>query len=117
MQFAEVTASTQPRQWKGRINPCYHDQVEQRRQMIKQKGQGLMDLRGGNHVVVFQDKYTSMRQGSKFIEERPEHQFQGRSCYGVEQCESGLADTWLECLAGRNDVTPETDRIVVTWIK
>ncbi len=63
---------------KRRINPAQYDQVEHRRQMIQYKGQGLMDLGFGDHMVVFQDKHASLRQRRECIEERPEQRFQGR---------------------------------------
>ena len=78
MQFAELPTSTPPRQRKRRINPAQYDQVERCRQMLQHKGQALMDLGFGDHMVVFQDKHASARQRHECIEERPQHRFQGR---------------------------------------
>ena len=60
------------------------DQVHLWRQMLEQKGEGLVNRFGINHVIVIQDEDEMVRDGGDFIEQGCQNRFDWRWLRGLE---------------------------------
>ena len=61
------------------------DQVHLRRQVLEQKGEGMVNRFGINHVVVVQDEDEIVRDGGDFIEQGRQNRFGWRWLRRLEQ--------------------------------
>ncbi len=61
-----------------------NDQVHLWRQVLKQKGEGIVNRFGIKHVVVVKDEDEIVRDGGDFIEQGCQNRFDGRRLRGLE---------------------------------
>ena len=61
-----------------------NDQVHLWRQVLEQKGEGLVNRFGINNVVVVKDEDEIVRDGGDFIEQGCQNRFDGRWLRGLE---------------------------------
>ena len=64
-QFGQLAPGAQPGQGKLGIFAGGNDQVQLRRQVLEQKGEGLVNRLGVNQVVVVEDEDETVRQGGE----------------------------------------------------
>jgi hypothetical protein len=99
------------------------EDVEGRRKMIEEKGHTLVNLRGGEKVIVFQDQKPAAGRASKGIENSREDGLERKGLKGrVWRCgkerHMGRGDLVGEpALTGSENVAPEARRIIVPGIK
>ena len=62
-----------------------NDQVHLWRQVLEQKGEGIVNRFGINHMVVVQDKDEMVRDGGDFIEQGCQNRFGWRLLWGLER--------------------------------
>ena len=68
-QFGELASGAQAGQGQRWVFTGGDNQMNLRRQMLEQKGEGLVDRFGVNHVVVVKDEDEIVRDGGDFIEQ------------------------------------------------
>ena len=61
------------------------DQVHLRRQVLEQKGEGIVNRFGIDHVVVVKDEDEIVRDGGDFVEQGRQNRFGGRRLRGLER--------------------------------
>ncbi len=67
------------------ILPGGDDQVHLWRQVLEQKGEGIVNRFGINHMIIIQDEDEIVRNGGDFIEQGCQNRFSGRWLRGLER--------------------------------
>ena len=93
-------------------------QVHLRRQVIEQKGEGLVDWFRIDHVVIIQDQDEMVRDGGDFIEQGCQDRFDGRRLRGLERMPTPLLQ-YFACnrLQSRDKVRQKAGGIVIPFIQ
>src|SRR5262249_7303966 len=76
VNLCQLTTGTPASQRQSYFGPCEYDQVKRRWKMIDEICQRLMNLRGGNDMIIVNDQQKSRRLLSDIIQERGEDRFQ-----------------------------------------
>ena len=74
-QFGQLAPGAQPGQGELRILAGGDDQVHLRRQVLEQKGEGMVNRLGIDHVVVVEDEDELVREGGDLIEQGRQDRF------------------------------------------
>src|SRR5258706_7018842 len=77
----------------------------------------LVNLGGGDDVIVLQDKDAGLSEPRKLVDESRKHALQGEAAQCLQLCKSTLTDISMKFLAGGNDIAPETNGIVITPVE
>ena len=86
-QFHQGILSAQPGQWERRVFASRQHEVNLGEQMVQQEGEGVMDRRSSNHLVILQDEDEVVLLNdldSGFVEQHRQHSFQR---WGVQRVE------------------------------
>ena len=84
-QFGHLAPGAVASQGELRILTGGDDQVHLGRQVVEQKGEGLVNRCGINQVVVVQDEDKIVRDGGDFIEQGRQQRFGGRRLRGLKR--------------------------------
>ena len=76
--------------------------------VLEQKGEGLVNRFGINHMVVVQDKDEIVRDGGDFIEQGRQNRFGWRWLRGLENTQHPFANIWLQSSATQRRGTSES---------
>ena len=68
------------------------DQVHLWRQVFEQKGEGLVDRFGINHVVVVKHEDEALREGGEFVDQSRQQRFGRRRLRGFERSQHTRAN-------------------------
>jgi hypothetical protein len=89
------------------------------REMLHKIGEGAVNLRLGDQVIVVEDQEELLSSAHQGIDERLQDVAQGRRrrLLRVQIAQEGSAETWLLAIKGSECVGPELHRIVITFIQ
>ena len=90
-QLGHLAPGAQASQGELWILPGGDDQVQLGRQVVEQKGEGLVDRWGIDGVVVVQDEGKGVREGGDFIEQGRQQHFGCRRLGGLEHAQHPCA--------------------------
>src|SRR5258706_4483179 len=77
----------------------------------------LVNLGGGDDVIVLQDKDAGLSEPRKLVDESRKHALQGEAAQCLQLCKSTLTDISMKFLASGDDIAPETNGIVITLVE
>jgi hypothetical protein len=88
------------------------------REMLHEIGEGAVNLRLYDQVIVVKDQEKLLSSAHQGIDERLQDVAQGlrRRLLRLQIAQEGSAETWLLALQCRECVGPELHRIVITFI-
>ena len=81
------------------------DQVHLWRQVLEQKGEGIVNRFGINHMVVVQDKDEMVRDGGDFIEQGCQNRFDWRWLRGLENSQHPFSNIRRNRLQSSDEVS------------
>ena len=101
---------------------CQEDDVQRGGQMIDKKGQHVVDTRLCDDVIVVENEQSAAEMVRDVIEQKSQHQFLRRQLKewlkrGEEQSKGAASEIGVKALTGRDDIAPETHRIVISFIQ
>ncbi len=87
-------------------------------EMLHEIGEGAVNLRLGDQVIVVEDQEKLLGSAHQGIDERLQDVAQGRRrLLRLQIAQEGSAETWLLAIQCRECVGPELHRIVITFIQ
>ena len=102
---------------KWRVFTGGDDQMDLRRQVLEQKGEGLVNRVGVYHVVVVKDEDESVRDGGDFIEQGCQNRLGGGWLRGLEHSQRPCPNIRCNRLQGSDEVRQEACWIVIPFIQ
>jgi hypothetical protein len=118
-QFGELPTGAQPGEGEARVFTSSDDQVQRRRQVLEDEGQGFVKFLGLDHMVVVQDQGNLNLVAGDFIQQRRQHRC-GRGRLPPRSMKDGqrlLAETWRNRLQRRDEVCEELGRVVIRVVE
>src|SRR5947209_17989776 len=90
--------------------------------MIDKKGQHVVNTRLGDEVIVVENEQSAAEMLRDVIEQKREHHFPRRQLKewlkrGEEKSKGAVSEIGMKALTGRDDIAPETHRIVISFIQ
>ena len=93
------------------------DQVHLWRQVFDQKGEGLVDRFGINHVVVVKHEDEALRDGGEFVDQGRQQRFGRRRLRGFERSQHTRAKARRNCLQGRDEIGQKACEVVIPFVQ
>src|SRR6266851_5151031 len=104
----------QPRERERGIRASGDDEVHLRRQVVHEKGEGLMDSPGSDDVVVIEDEgEVCCSARYEVIGQQDKHRLKGCGLWRVQKCQRRPPNRWIEGLQGGDDIGEKAHRLVV----
>ena len=100
-QLGHLAPGAQPGQGQLRVLAGGDDQVHLRRQVLEQKGEGLVHRFGVDQVVVVQDEDEVSGHGGDLVEQGRQDRFDGRRLGGLERSQHPCSDIRPRSSAGQ----------------
>ena len=94
-----------------------NDQVHLRRQVLEQKGKGIVNWFGINSVIVVQDEDEIVRDSGDFIEQGSQNRFGGRRLRGLERRQYLFSNIRCNRLQSRDEVRQKARRVVIPFVQ
>src|SRR5713101_9910131 len=117
--FQYLPTCSQQRKWQGRIGASGQDEMQLGREMLHEIGEGAVNLRLGDQVIVVEDQEKLLSSAYQGIDERLQDVSQegSRRLLRLQIAQEGRAETRLLAIQCRECVGPELHRIVITFIQ
>ena len=112
-----MTPRAVPRQGQLGILPRRDEYVHLRRQMLQQKGDGLVNRLVVNEMVVVQNEEERGGERGDFIEQGRQYHFGGRWLRGLEHRQHRCPDMRGDRLRSRDEVSQEAREVVILFIQ
>ena len=93
------------------------DQVHLWRQVLEQKGEGIVNRFGINHVVVVKDEDEIVRDGGDFIEQGRQNRFGGRWLRGLEHSQHPCSNIRRNRLQSSDEVSQKAGGVVIPFVQ
>ena len=93
------------------------DQVHLWRQVLEQKGEGIVNRFGINHVVVVQDEDEIVRDGGDFIEQGRQNRFGWRWLGGLEHSQHPFSNIRRNRLQSSDEVSQKACGVVIPFVQ
>ena len=93
------------------------DQVHLRRQVLEQKGEGIVDRSGIDHVVVVKDEDEIVRDGGDFVEQGRQDRFGRRWLRGLERTQHPCSNLRRNRLQGGDEVGQKAGGVVIPFVQ
>jgi hypothetical protein len=90
--------------------------VHLRRLVLDQKGQGIANRLGINHVIVVKDEHGIIRDGVNFIEQGRQNRFCGQRLRGLEHTQHPLSNIRRNRLQSRDDVRQKAGWAIIPFV-
>jgi hypothetical protein len=87
------------------------------RQVLEQKGEGVVDRSGINDVVVVEDEDEIVRGGGDFVEQGRQDRLGRRRLRGLERTQHPFPDIRRDRLQSGDEVSQEACGVVISLIK
>ena len=116
-QLGQLAPGAQPGQGEVRILAGGNDQVDMGRQMLEQKGEGVVDRFGLNHVVIVEHEDEAALETGDFIEQGGQHRFRRRRLGGLERAQNAFAGFRLQVLHSSDEISQKAGRVVVVLVQ
>ncbi len=116
-QLSQLTPGAQPGQGEMWILTGGDDQVHLWRQVLEQKGEGLVNRFGINHMVIIQHQDEVVRNGGDFIEQGGQNRFSRRRLRTLKHFHGRFSHIRLQCLQSRDEISQKPGQVVVTFLQ
>ena len=93
------------------------DQVHLWRQVLEQKGEGIVNRFGINHVVVVKDEDEIVRDGGDFIEQGRQNRFGWRWLRGLEHTQHPCSNIRRNRLQRSDEVSQKACGVVIPFVQ
>ena len=116
-QLGHAAAGAEPGQGEARILAGGNDQVDMGRLMLEQKGEGVVDRFGLNHVVIVEHEDEAALETGDFIEQGGQHRFKRRRLGGLQRAQNAFAGFRLQGLQSRDEISQKAGGGVVILVQ
>ena len=93
------------------------DQVHLWRQVLEQKGEGIVNRSGIDHVVVVEDEDEIVRDGGDFIEQGRQDRFGRRWLRGLEHTQHPFSNIRRNRLQSSDEVSQKACGVVIPFVQ
>src|SRR5262249_31959937 len=115
-QFGQLATGAQPGERQLWIFTSGDDQVHLRRQVLDQKGEGIVNRFRIDNVVVVKDEGKVIRQGGDFIEQRCQDRFGRCRLRRLQRTRQPLSNTGANRLQGSSEVSQKACGVVIPFV-
>ena len=116
-QLGQLAARPQPGQRQRRVLAGGDHQVHRRRQMLEQKGEGVVDGFGVDEVVVIEHQDEAVRDGGDLIEQGRQNRLDGGRLRGLERGRRPRPDVGRDGLQRRDEVRQKAGRVIIRFVQ
>src|SRR5829696_2069990 len=93
------------------------DQVHPWRQVLQQKGEGIVNHSGVNNVIVVEDEDEIVRDGAYFIEQGRQNRFGWRWLRGLERTQHAFSDIRCNRLQSGDEVSQKAWGVAIPSVQ
>ncbi len=117
-QFGQLAPGAQAGQGQRWVFTGGDDQVHLRRQVLEQKGEGLVNRFGINHMVIIQDEDEIVRDGGNFIEQGCQQSIRWAAAEGIGAQPTPLLQ-YFGCnrLQSSDEVSQKAGGVVIPFVQ